>query len=490
VGDARGTGTRIQFTPDDEIFGDAPFDSDFIRETLDVKAYLNPGLRIVFRDDTQGVTTEYRHEGGLRDYLAHLVEGGERRALTAETFFLSWKDPSSNGNGIRNCVSMDIALAWTDSPREQVLTFVNGIPTRDGGTHEQGFRDAVGRAVRNYIDTHDKQPRGLTLTAEDIREGLVGLVSIFMHEPQFQGQTKDRLNNPEVRAQVDGIVRPALEQWFHQNGTFADAILARAIQAARVRVASRQAAQQVRSKAAPSRRLNLPGKLADCSSNDPERCELFVVEGDSAGGSAKQGRNRDTQAILPLRGKVLNAEQASLQKVLTNGELSNLVRALGCGIGKDFDAKKLRYHKVILLMDADSDGHHISTLLLTFFYRHLPDLIREGHVYIAQPPLYRVVAGNKTWWPQDDREKARVLSRLPARLKPEITRFKGLGEMMPKTLYETTLDEGKRRLLKVEIPEGFQVETEEVIRDLLGKDSSTRFREIMERAEQVEALDV
>ena len=491
VGTARGSGTRIQFTPDEQIFGEVRFDPDLVREHLDIKAYLNPGLRILFRDEAQGASCELRHDGGIGDYLRQLLKSTERRALHEEPFLLTWKSEAGLAPAsLRNCASMDIVIMWTDSSREQALSFVNGIPTRDGGTHEQGFRDAVGKAIRNYVDTHDKQPRGLTLTAEDIREGLVGILSLYLHEPQFQGQTKDRLNNPEVRGQVDGLLRPVLEQWLHQNGSYADAIVARVIQAARARVASRQAAQQVRRKSAVSRRLNLPGKLADCSSTDASRCEIFIVEGDSAGGSAKQGRNRETQAILPLRGKVLNAEQASLRKVLNNHELSDVVRALGCGIGKDFDISRLRYQRIILLMDADSDGHHISTLLLTFFYRYLPHLIEEGHIFLAQPPLYRVVAGKKTWWAADDQQKNRILARLPARLKPEITRFKGLGEMMPKTLFQTTLDPAKRRLLRVEIPDGFKVETETVISNLLGKDPAPRFREIMERAEQVEGLDV
>ncbi len=490
VGPARGSGTRIRFTPDQKIFGERSFDPDKVREQLDVKAYLNPGLRVVLRDEARGVNRELRHEGGLKDYLEHLVKRGKQQAILAESFHLERSDQGvRNGGGLLLPVKTSIALTWTESPRERVLSFVNGIPTDDGGTHEQGLRDAVVKAVRNYADTHDKLPRNLKVSAEDIREGLVAIASMFLVEPQFQGQTKDKLNNPETRGQVDGMLRPALEQWLHNNGTAADAIVARAIQATRARLASRQAVQKVRRKSAV-RRLNLPGKLADCASSDPSVSEIFIVEGDSAGGSAKQGRDRETQAILPLRGKVLNAEQAPAAKVRANNELNDVVLALGCGVGKDLDLSRLRYHRVILLMDADSDGHHIATLLLTFFYRYLPGLIHAGHVYLAQPPLYRISGGKRTWWAADDRQKERILRKLPARVKPEIMRFKGLGEMMPRTLFETTLDPRRRRLLQVRIPEGKRADTERVISNLLGRDPRARYVEIMERAAEVEELDV
>jgi len=491
VREARGSGTRIQFTPDEQIFGARVFDADKVREQLDVKAYLNPGLRIVFRDEANGVTAELEHEGGLKDYLDHLVKKSQQRSILSESFTLDRQDNGAiNGGGFQLPIRSNIALVWTESPKERLHSFVNGIPTQDGGTHEQGFKDAVVKAVRSYAETHDKIPSKLKISAEDIREGVVGIISLFLIEPQFQGQTKDKLNNPEVRGQIDSMLRADLEQWLHDNGTAADAIVSRAIQAARARMASRAAVQQVRRKSPISRRLNLPGKLADCASSDPSVSEIFIVEGDSAGGSAKQGRDRKTMAILPLRGKVLNAEQASLAKVRKNNELMDVVRALGCGMDKDFDASRLRYHKVILLMDADSDGHHIATLLLTFFYRYMPDLIRGGYVFLAQPPLYRITGGKKTWWAADDREKERILGRLPARVKPEIMRFKGLGEMMPKTLFQTTLNPKKRRLLQVSIPEGYLSETEVVITNLLGKDPKARYREIMARADEVEELDV
>lgn len=481
LGDGRGTGTTIQFTADAEIFGDLVLDPELIKEHLDVSAYLNKGMKVIFKDETTSSRIEIQHDGGVVDFLDHTIQKRELRKSTDQVLHIE------RAQGPR----LEIAMAWTDAPREYFKSFVNGIPTRDGGTHEQGLKDAVVKAVRNYIDTHDIAiPRGLSISADDIREGLVAVCSTFIMEPQFQGQTKDKLNNPEARAQVDGAVRPILEQWLHTNKSTADSILLRIVLSAKARQASRAANDQVRRKSATTRRLNLPGKLADCSNSNPGDCELFIVEGDSAGGSAKQGRDRRTQAILPLRGKVLNAEQAPLKKVLSNNELSDIVRALGCGIGTDFNSERLRYHKIILLMDADSDGHHIATLLLTFLYRYLRPLIDEGYVYLAQPPLYKVEGGGRTYWASDDEEKEAILAKLPARYKVEISRFKGLGEMMPKTLYETTLAPDKRRLLQVTIPDGDRLETEQVITDLMGKDPATRFREITSWMDLVQDLDV
>jgi DNA gyrase subunit B/topoisomerase-4 subunit B len=385
---------------------------------------------------------------------------------------------------------VELALTWTESTDEALFTYVNGIGTRDGGTHEQGLKDAVHKAVRNYLSVKELVPKGVEITAEDIREGLVVVLSLFMGSPQFQGQTKDRLNNPETRSAVEGLIRPALEQHFHRNASVGDAVALRVVQAAKARQASRAAAVQVRRKTAVSHRLNLPGKLADCSSTDLDECELFIVEGDSAGGSAKQGRDRSTQAILPLRGKVLNAEQAQARKILENRELSDIVSALGCGMGKDFNLERLRYGKLILLMDADSDGNHIATLLLTFFYRHLRPLLDDQVVYLACPPLYRIDAAKETFWAQDDRQRDQILKRLPKTVSPQITRFKGLGEMPPRTLFETTLDPARRRLLRVVIPEGAQATTEKTMSELMGKDPEPRFRFIMEQAYTARDLDV
>lgn len=478
---ARGTGTTIQFTPDPEIFGDQTFEPDAIREHLEVSAYLNKGLRILFQDDLSKVKHTIQHDGGVVDFLNAQLEDANAHNSTGQVFLLERESEPR----------LDVALCWTDAPRERMRTFVNGIPTKQGGTHAQGIKDALAKAVRNYIAVHEAAiPRGVKIAAEDIREGVFAIGSIFLPEPQFQGQTKDKLNNPEVRGQVDSIIRVELERWLQENSSLADAILARIVLAARARQASREATTKVRRKSAVSRRLNLPGKLADCSSSDARRAELFIVEGDSAGGSAKQGRDRTFQAILPLRGKVLNAEQATQRKVMANNELSDIVKALGCGMGKDFSAKHLRYHKIILLMDADSDGHHIATLLLTFLYRYLRPLIDQGHVFLAQPPLFRIDSGKKSWWAADERERDRILKRLPPRARPEISRFKGLGEMMPKTLFTTTMDPRTRRLLRVEVPDGMMLETEQVVSDLMGKDPKTRYREIIQWMDLVEELDI
>ena len=341
--------------------------------------------------------------------------------------------------------------------------------------------------MRNYLNVQNLTPKGLTIAAEDIREGIVAILSIYIQEPQFQGQTKDRLNNPEIATPVDNFLRTGLENHLLNNQSQARAICDRVILAARARSASRAAAQSVQRKTAVSHRLNLPGKLADCSSTDPTVSELFIVEGDSAGGSAKQARAREFQAVLPLRGKVLNAEQASLTKVLDNRELGDIISALGCGAGKNFDAGKLRYHKVCLLMDADSDGHHICTLLLTFFYRHLRPLIDAGHVFIAQPPLYKIEIGKQVHWALDDAARDRIVAKANGKT-PIVQRFKGLGEMNPPTLKETTLAPASRHLLRVAIAN--DDETETTMKTLMGRDVEPRFNFIMERAPKVDDLDI
>ncbi len=478
--EVRGSGTTITFRPDPSIFEVVLFTPDLIREQLETKAFLTKGLKVVFRDEDSGTNEEFKHDGGVVDFLAHVEKQRNARPVVDPPLVIE------RDNGTR----VEMALRWTESTDEHVRSFVNGIPTRDGGTHEMGVRDGVVRSVRGFIETHNLLPKGTTLTADDIREGMVAVISVFMLEPQFQGQTKGRLNNPEIKGTLSTLVRTALEQHLHANTSWGEAIVARAIQSAKARAASRSAAQKVRRKTAISRRLNLPGKLADCASADPLECELFIVEGDSAGGSAKQGRDRKTQAILPLRGKVLNSEQASLAKTLKHRELADIVSALGCGAGSTMDLRNLRYHKVILLMDADSDGHHISTLLLTFFYRHMRPLMDAGYVYLAQPPLYRIDAGKKTHWALDDGHKARIIKSIGGRAKPSIQRFKGLGEMMPNTLWSTTLDPARRRLLRVTVPMEHRLETEQVVTDLMGKDASARFRFIMERAAEAEELDL
>jgi DNA topoisomerase IV B subunit len=482
VGPARGSGTSIFFRPDTTIFPKVEFDPDTIKSRLEVSSYLHRGVKITFEGETRNEKHVFQHSEGLADYLKTILK--ERTAIPVhEMPFTLSRDGEDGG------VRLDLALQWTQSTDEHVRSYVNGIPTGSGGTHENGFRAGLGKAVRNFIDTHNLSPKGVTLTAEDIREGLVAVLSVFIQEPQFQGQTKDRLNNPESMAAVDSAVRPALEHWLNTNISVAESIVARIILAARAREASRAAQQEVARKTATSSRLTLPGKLSDCSASGREGSEIFIVEGDSAGGSAKQGRDRTTQAILPLRGKVLNTESASLAKVLENKELSDLVTALGCGLGKNFDLTRLRYGKVIILADADSDGHHIATLLLTFIYRHMPGLITQGVVYLAQPPLYRIDVGKETYWALDEQHKQRILKlHGNGRSHPEITRFKGLGEMMPKVLWETTLNPRTRRLLRVDISD--QITTDRVINELMGKDPGARFRFIMERAEEAVELDV
>jgi DNA gyrase subunit B len=481
VGPARGTGTTVYFHPDAAIFPKIEFDPAIIRERLEVASYLHKGLKVVFDDETTGTKTVFEQREGIVDYLKVIVAARGAKPVHEVPFTLA------KGDGLR----VDLVLQWTEATDEHLRSYVNGIPTGSGGTHENGLRAGLGKAVRNFIDTHNLSPKGVTLTAEDIREGMTGVLSVFVQEPQFQGQTKDRLNNPELLSAIDGIVRPGLEHWLNHNSSVAEAIVARIILAARAREASRAAQAEVSRKSATSSRLNLPGKLSDCTNPTSEGSELFIVEGDSAGGSAKQGRDRARQAILPLRGKVLNAESASLAKVLENKELSDLVTALGCGLGKNFELSKLRYGKVIILADADSDGNHIATLLLTFMYRHLPQLIAGGKVYLAQPPLYRIDIGKETFWALDDGQRDAILKqhgKNGSRAAADITRFKGLGEMMPRVLWETTLNPRTRRLLRVEVTD--QIATDRIINELMGKDASARFRFIMERADEAEELDV
>ena len=388
LGEARGTGTSIFFRPDPEIFDDVDFDADTISKRLEMKSYLTSGVRIVFRDEVKGTKAEFKAEGGIADLLAKCIRDARQGVVHAEPFLFG-----NVGTPAADEVEVHIALQWTESTNEEVLSFANGIPTKDGGTHELGLREGVAAALMNWLEAHDAIPRGVEVKRGDIREGLVAVVSVFLGDPQFQGQTKDRLNNAEVRNAVQGLVRKEVERTLLANPTLGNAVAVRIIQSARARAASRSAAAQVRRKKPTSTRLNLPGKLADCSNSDSDTTELFLVEGDSAGGSAKQGRDRRTMAVLPLRGKVLNVESATAKKVLENKELADVVNALGCGMGKDCDVSALRYGKVILLMDADSDGHHIATLLLTFFYRYMTQLIDAGRIYIAQPPLYRVDIG-------------------------------------------------------------------------------------------------
>jgi DNA topoisomerase IV B subunit len=476
-GKSRGSGTSIYFHPDPEIFGaKLSFDTQMIRDRLEAKTYLHKGLHVYYTDESTKEQFDFTHDGGIRDYLIKIVGERGKTAIMPTVFDLQKDQPR-----------VELAMQWTEATDEHIRSYVNGIPTGAGGTHEQGLKSGLVKAVRNFIDTHSLGPKGVTLTAEDIREGVTAVLSVYILQPQFQGQTKDKLNNPETAGEVDGVVRTALEKWLTENKSTAEGIVARIILAARAREASR-AAQQVARKTAVSHRLNLPGKLADCSSTNPDESELFIVEGDSAGGSAKQGRDRRTQAILPLRGKVLNVEQATTEKIMGNAELKNIVTALGCGVGEEFAEDKLRYGKIFILTDADSDGHHISTLLLTFFYRHMRKLIDNGHVFLALPPLYKIEYGKERLWALDDAERDAILKKAPKNTKPEISRFKGLGEMPAEDLKSTTLDPKRRSALRVMVENA--LDTDRVMNELMGKDPSARFRFIMDRAPEARDIDV
>ena len=481
AGPARGRGTSIYFEPDPTIFKVTRFDPDVLKTRLEDMSFIHSGLKILFRNEQSGESVEFHHPGGVPEFLTHLVRLAQKNTVTEQSF------SAKRENGER----IEVALQWTESTDESVRSYVNGIRTGGGGTHENGLKTAVRKAVQSYCETHaevKKSVKGLKITAEDIREGIVAVLSVYVRDPMFQGQTKDKLNNPEYESVVEGYIRPALEAWLNQNPTAADLIVGRIVLAARAREASRAAASEVKRAGPGNRRLRLPGKLADCKNADRDATELFIVEGDSAGGSAKQGRNNATQAVLPLRGKILNGEDLPTSKVMQNQELADLVSAIGTGAGEKFDYAGLRYGKIILLMDADADGHHITTLMLDFFFRHLGELVRRGNVYIAQPPLYRIDLGKDTFWAKDDADKERVLAGFKAGAKPEITRFKGLGEMPFRVLAETTLHPRTRTLLKVEVAE--QIEAINTFHDLLGRDAEPRYQFIMDKADQAAAEDL
>ncbi|MSQ94540.1 MAG: type IIA DNA topoisomerase subunit B [Gemmataceae bacterium] len=483
IGPNRLHGTSIYFEPDPEIFRVTHFDADWIKTRLDDIAYIHHGLKLYFKNEIMGESFDLTHPGGLPEFLQRLVAEGQVPSVNPQPFYLLKEGDEK----------IEVTLQWTESTDEAFRSYVNGIRTADGGTHEGGLKSGIVKAIRNFMETHDIKVKGIEITANDIREGLVGILSIFIRDPAFQGQTKEKLNNPEITAIVEGVVRPALEAWLNANMTMADQIVGRIVLAAKARLASREAAQEVKRKSATQRRLNLPGKLADCKSGDREDTELFIVEGDSAGGSAKQGRDNRTQAVLPLRGKILNSEGLTIGRVMSHQELADLVTALGTGVGDNFNLNNLRYGKIILLMDADADGHHITTLMLTFFFRFMPELIRKEHLYIAQPPLYSIDVGKDTFWAKDDAHKEELLEEILKKkpnANPEIRRFKGLGEMKAKELSDTTLNVKTRTLLRVDIDS--IIEADKTFTALLGKDPASRYQFIMESANQVdsEELDV
>jgi len=487
----RGHGTTIFFRPDEQIFRRTHFDTTIIRQHLEDISYIHGGLKITYVDETKSPppeqadsggkyeTIEYSHPLGIVDYIAKITAEQQKKPLNDQLLSIS-RDEGT--------VRVECVLRWTESTDEEIRSYVNGIRTHAGGTHESGMKGAIAKAVKNHMEVHKVTPKGVAITSEDIREGIVGILSVFLSDPMFQGQTKDRLNNPEMSAVVEGVVRPALENWLNGNPTLADVVLGRVILAARARLASREAAQDVRRKTPGTKRQGLPGKLIDCRSTKPEESELFLVEGQSAGGTAQQGRDSKMQAVLPLRGKILNTESISTAKSLDNEELSALVETLGTGIGPTFDIRALRYHRIILLMDADSDGNHIMTLLLAFLFRHMPALIKAGHIFLAQPPLFRIEVGKEIRYALNDVQKEQMLSEIPANRKVTISRFKGLGEMPHQYLKETTLDPKTRILLRVDVDA--QVEADKTFQDLLGKDAKARYDIIMSKADQVEDLDI
>jgi DNA gyrase/topoisomerase IV subunit B len=475
----RGHGTTIFFRPDEQIFSKTNFHPDTIRQHLEDISYIHGGLKIVFHDETKTETHEYLHPEGIAAYLDKIIGETQKKATHEQAFNISRDDQQAK---------IEIVLRWTDATDEQIRSYVNGIRTHAGGTHESGLRSAIGKAVRNYMDVHDIKIKGVTIENSDIREGVIGILSVFLSDPMFQGQTKEKLNNPEMTNAVESLARPALETWLNGNSTVADAIIGRIVLAARARQASREAASEVRRKTPTGRKTNLPGKLLDCRSSDPGESELFIVEGLSAGGTAAMGRDSRIQAVLPLRGKILNTESLSTGKILESQEIKDLVETLGTGIGPNFDMRRLRYDRIILMMDADSDGYHISTLLLTFFFRHMRDLITAGKLYLAQPPLYRLEIGNEIRYAKDDVEKEEILAALPSNRKFDTFRFKGLGEMTAQQLKETTLDPKTRTLLRVDVES--LVEADETFSQLLGKDAGERYRIIMSEANLVDDLDV
>jgi DNA gyrase subunit B len=475
-GEARGTGTSITFNPDPEIFPNVKFDPETILEVLEAKSYLHR-CKVTFKDRVNDVIHRLDPGDGLEGYLRKLLTNVPKDPIFDQIFtFAKTEVPK-----------MEVALQWVEASGESIKSYVNGIQTEHGGTHEQGLKSALVRAVRTYMDISGTSTKGLKISADDIRDGVRAVLSVFVSDPQFKGQTKDRLNNPEVTSAILGAVAPPLEQFLLSNPSVSDGIVGRIITGARRRAAA-EAATALVSRKKVTKRLNLPGKLADCSSNSADQSEIFIVEGDSAGGSAKQARNRLYQAILPLRGKVLNTEQASLKKIGGNREISDLVSALGCGIGRSIDLSKLRYGRVVILTDADSDGHHIAGLLLTFFFRYMTELLEAGHVYLGRPPLYRVRHGKKTEWAWNEEQRDQILATVKKSTKAEITRFKGLGEMTPKQLKETTLDPKTRTLFRVTV-ENFDL-ADRAVKDCFGKDSRLRYQLVMERSGEADEVDV
>jgi len=494
IGSTVKTGTKVTFYPDFEVFTYNKYHFDIIDERIRELAYLNKGLKITIVDERtpDGLSAEHFYKGGLSEFVKHINQG--HHSLIPKPIYIE---------GEKDDVPVELSLCYNDSFTENMLTFVNNINTIEGGTHLAGFKSALTRSLNTYASKNNliKPVKGKTIsfTGDDVREGLVAVLSIKVQEPQFEGQTKTKLGNGEIKGICDTIIREGLSEYFEQNPTIAKKIISKAETASRARAAAKKARELVRRKNILDVSA-LPGKLADCSEKSPELCELYLVEGDSAGGSAKQGRDRRFQAILPLRGKVINAEKARIDKLLANNEIQTLITAIGAGFNDDlveetsvgdFNIEKLRYHKIIIMTDADVDGSHIRTLLLTFLYRKMPDLFFNGHIYIAQPPLYKLSQGKKMVYAYTDQEKDSILRRMQKEnqsKKVDLQRYKGLGEMNADQLWDTTMDPERRTLLKVTIEE--KARTDRTFSDLMGDSVEARRNFIETNAKFVVNLDV
>ena len=479
--DPNASGTKVDFLPDKEIFEDTIYDYDILKQRLREMAFLTKGLRIVLEDKREGQEREkvFHYEGGIREFVSYLNRSKE--ALYPEIIYCE---------GEKDGVAVEVAMQHNDSYTENTYGFVNNINTPEGGTHITGFRNAITNTFNDYARKNkllkDSEPN---LSGDDIREGLTAIISVKIGNPQFEGQTKQKLGNSEARGAVDSVVSKQLEIFLEQNPTVAKATVEKSVLAQRAREAARKARDLTRRKSALDS-MSLPGKLADCSDKNPENCEIYIVEGDSAGGSAKTARNRATQAILPLRGKILNVEKARLDKIYGNKEIKAMITAFGTGIHEDFDISKLRYHKIIIMTDADVDGAHIATLLLTFLYRFMPELIKQGYVYLAQPPLYKVEKNKKVWYAYDDDELNNILTEIGRDGNNKIQRYKGLGEMDAEQLWETTMDPEKRILLRVTMDEAATSEIDLTFTTLMGDKVEPRREFIEENARFVKNLDI
>ena len=470
--DIKDTGTAVKFLPDEQIFSTTEFSFEILSSRLRELAFLNKGVRIIIEDERADKKNEFHYDGGIVSFVEYLNKN--KNPLHKVIYF----------SKERNGVQLEYALQYNDGYNENVFSFANTINTYEGGTHLIGFKTALTRIMNNY--TEKNKIKGIKLSSEDTREGLTAVISIKVPEPQFEGQTKTKLGNSEIKGLVDSIVNDSLSSYLEENPQIAKAIIYKCINAAHAREAAQKARELTRRKGAFNHG-SLPGKLADCSERDPQKCELFIVEGDSAGGSAKQGRNREFQAVLPLRGKILNVEKARLNKIFENEEITTLVTAIGTSVGEEFDITKARYHKLVIMTDADVDGSHIRTLLLTFFYRHMHPLIEAGYVYIAQPPLYKVTKGKMLKYVYNDEELNSLLKET-GRDEVNLQRYKGLGEMNPQQLWETTMDSGNRTMLQVTLQDA--VEADKMFTLLMGDQVEPRRKFIEQHAKEVVNLDV